>query len=131
MIEDDCYFLGVHIGLSTRCKIFCTLKSLSLAPAGSACGIVLYYMRVPVFPPSCCTSDSILKLLEFLRCDAPVSPTLAWWQRLLTHVSESLRSVSLIQATTSLPVLWSIEGTLTTLFHLQESIASPFLIVTS
>ena len=75
--------------------------------------------------------SSILKLLEFLRCDAPVCPTLAWWQRLLTHVSESLRSVSLIRATTSLPILWSIEGTLTSHFHLKESITSPFLIVTS
>ena len=39
MIEDDCYFLGVHMRLSTRCKILFTLglfanyfslKSLSL-----------------------------------------------------------------------------------------------------
>ena len=50
--------------------------------------------------------SSILKLLEFLRCDAPVASTLAWWQRLLIDVSESLRTVSLLQATTSLPILW-------------------------
>ena len=25
MIEDDCYFLGVHMRLSTRCKILFTL----------------------------------------------------------------------------------------------------------
>ena len=25
MIEDDCYFLGVHMRLSTRCKIWFTL----------------------------------------------------------------------------------------------------------
>ena len=40
VIEDDCYFLGVHIRLSTRCKIWFTLglfanyfslKSLSLS----------------------------------------------------------------------------------------------------
>ena len=40
MIEDDCYFLGVHMRLSTRCKIWFTLglfanyfslKSLSLS----------------------------------------------------------------------------------------------------
>ena len=33
VIEDDwyLYFLGVHIGLSTRCKICFTLKSLSLS----------------------------------------------------------------------------------------------------
>ena len=39
-IENDCYFLGVHIRLLTRCKICCTLglfadyfslKSLSLS----------------------------------------------------------------------------------------------------
>ena len=85
-----------------------------LAPTGSACGIVLYYMRAPVFHRVCdyCIHLVVraisltLKLLEFLRCDAPVSSTLAWWQRLLTHVSESLRTVSLIQATTSLPILW-------------------------
>ena len=23
----------------------------------------------------------LLKLLEFIRCDVPVFPTLAWWQR--------------------------------------------------
>ena len=89
MIEDDCYFLGVHIRLSTRCKIFFTLKSLSLTPTG-----VILYARASF--PSCVwlshpfvvrAISSILKLLEFLRCDAPVSQTLAWWQRLLTHVS--------------------------------------------
>ena len=87
------------------------------APTGSACGIVLYYMRTPVFPRVCDYRIHLvvraipltLKLLEFLRCDVPVSSTLAWWQRLLIHVSESLRTVSLIQATTSLPILWSIE----------------------
>ena len=40
MIEDDCYFLGVHMRLSTRCKILFTLglfanyfslKSISLS----------------------------------------------------------------------------------------------------
>ena len=40
VIEDDCYFLGAHIRLSTRCKIwftlglfanFFSLKSLSLS----------------------------------------------------------------------------------------------------
>ena len=31
MIEDDCYFLGVHIRLSTQCKIFFSLQSLSLS----------------------------------------------------------------------------------------------------
>ena len=40
VIEDDCYFLGVHIRLLTRCKIcltlglfsnFLSLKSLSLS----------------------------------------------------------------------------------------------------
>ena len=32
VIEDDCYFLGVYIRLSIRCKIFFfTLKSLSLS----------------------------------------------------------------------------------------------------
>ena len=31
VIEDDCYFLGVQIRLSTRCKIFFTLKSLTLS----------------------------------------------------------------------------------------------------
>ena len=74
----------------------------------------------------------ILKLLEFLLCDAPVSSTLAWWQRLLTHVSKSPRTVLLIQAMTSLLTLWSIKWTLTShYFHLKEKIASPFLIVTS
>ena len=111
-----------------------------LAPTGSACGTMLYYMRSPVFSCVCDYRNHLvvraisltLKLLEFLRCDAPVSSTLAWWQRLLTHVSESLRTVSLIQATTSLPILWSIEWTLTShYFHLKESIASPFLLVTS
>ena len=90
-------------------------------PTGSACGIALYYMRAPVFPRVCDYRIHLvvraipltLKLLEFLRCDVPVSSTLAWWQRLLIHVSESLRTVSLIQATTSLPILWSIEWTLT------------------
>ena len=86
-----------------------------LAPTGMACGIVLY-ARTGF--PSCYdyhlhlvvrAIPLTLKLLEFLRCDAPVSSTLAWWQRLLTHVSESLRTVSLIQATTSLPILWSID----------------------
>ena len=41
VIEDDCYFLGVHIRLSTRCKMWFTLglfanyfslKSVSLSP---------------------------------------------------------------------------------------------------
>ena len=76
-------------------------------------------MRPPVFPRVCDYRIHLvvraisltLKLLELLRCDAPVSSTLAWWQRLLTHVSESLRTISLIQATTSLPILWSIEWT--------------------
>ena len=45
VIQDDCNF--------------CFLKSLRLAPTGSAFGIVLYYMRAPVFPPSCCTSDFV------------------------------------------------------------------------
>ena len=89
VIEDDCCVLGVHIRLSTRCKIFFTLKSLSLTPTG-----VIVYARASF--PSCVwlshpfvvrAISSILKLLEFLRCDAPVSQTLAWWQRLLTHVS--------------------------------------------
>ena len=31
VIEDDCYFLGVQIRLSTRCKIFFTLKSVTLS----------------------------------------------------------------------------------------------------
>ena len=30
MIEDDCYFLGVHIRLSTRCKIKFTLRWTSV-----------------------------------------------------------------------------------------------------
>ena len=92
-------------------------SQFSPSPTGSACGIVLYYMRAPVFPRAydyrihlvVRAIQLTLKLLEFLRCDVPVSLTLAWWQRLLIHVSESLRTVSLIQATTSLPILWSIE----------------------
>ena len=79
---------------------------------GSACGIALYYMRAPVFPRVCDYRINLvvraisfkLMPLEFLRCDVPVSS-----KRLVTHVSESLRTVSLIQATTSLPILWSIE----------------------
>ena len=59
-----------------------------------------------------------------------LSSLLAWWQRLLTHVSESLRTVSLIQATMSLPVVEWVNS-YKPLFHLKESIASPFLIVTS
>ena len=59
------------------------------APTGSACGIVLYYMRAPVFPRAYVYRIHLvvrailltLKLLEFLRCDVPVSSTLAWWQR--------------------------------------------------
>ena len=55
------------------------------SPTGSACGIVLYYMRAPVFPRVCDYHIHLvvraisltLKLLEFLRCDAPVSSTLA------------------------------------------------------
>ena len=94
-----------------------TVTTVTTAPTGSACGIVLYYMRAPVFPRVCDYRIHLvvraipltLKLLEFLRCDVPVSPTLAWWQRLLIHVSESLGTVSLIQATTSLPIVWSIE----------------------
>ena len=90
-------------------------------PRGSACGIALYYMRAPVFPRVCDyrinlvvrAISLILMPLEFLRCDVPVSSKLAWWKRLVTHVSESLKTVSLIQATTSLPILWSIEWTLT------------------
>ena len=90
-------------------------------PTGSACGIALYYMRAPVFPRVCDyrinlvvrAISLILMPLEFLRCDVPVSSKLAWWQQLVTHVSESLKTVSLIQATTSLPILWSIEWTLT------------------
>ena len=97
-------------------KILAGSRNLG-TPTGSACGIVLYYMRAPVFPRVCDYRIHLvvraipltLKLLEFLRCDVPVSSTLAWWQRLLIHVSESLRTVSLIQATTSLPILWSIE----------------------
>ena len=54
-------------------------------PTGSACGIVLYYMRAPVFPRVCDYRIHLvvraisltLKLLEFLRCDAPVYSTLA------------------------------------------------------
>ena len=54
-------------------------------PTGSACGIVLYYMRAPVFPRVCDYRIHLvvraipltLKLLEFLRCDVPVSSTLA------------------------------------------------------
>ena len=90
-------------------------------PTGSACGIALYYVRAPVFPRVCDyrinlvvrAISLILMPLEFLRCDVPVSSKLAWWQQLVTHVSESLKTVSLIQATTSLPILWSIEWTLT------------------
>ena len=90
-------------------------------PTGSACGIALYYMCAPVFPRVCDyrinlvvrAISLILMPLEVLRCDVPVSSKLAWWQRLVTHVSESLKTVSLIQATTSLPILWSIEWTLT------------------
>ena len=56
-----------------------------VAPKGSACGIVLYYMRAPVFPRVCDNRIHLvvraipltLKLLEFLRCDVPVSSTLA------------------------------------------------------
>ena len=56
-----------------------------VAPTGSACGIVSYYMRTPVFPRVCEYSIHLvvraipltLKLLEFLRCDVPVSSTLA------------------------------------------------------
>ena len=90
-------------------------------PTGSACGIALYYMCAPVFPRVCDyrinlvvrAISLILMPLEVLRCDVPVSSKLAWWQRLVTHVSESLKTVSLIQARTSLPILWSIEWTLT------------------
>ena len=79
--------------------------------------------------PSCCASDLLLlKLLEFLRCGVPLSLTSGWCQRFLTHDSESLRTVSLIQATTSLPILWSIDWTLTSLSRLKESITSLFLI---
>ena len=54
---------------------------ISATPTGSACDIVLYYMRAPVFPRVCDyrihlvvqAISLILKLLEFLRCDAPVS----------------------------------------------------------
>ena len=56
-----------------------------VAPTGSACGIVLYYMRALPFPPVCDYRIHLVvraisltfKLLEFLRCDAPVSSTLA------------------------------------------------------
>ena len=56
-----------------------------LRQKGSACGIELYYMRAPVFPCVCDYRIHLvvgaisltLKLLEFLRCDAPVSSTLA------------------------------------------------------
>ena len=66
-------------------------------------------MRAPVFPRVCDyrinlavrAISFILMPLEFLRCDVPVSS-----KPLVTHVSESLRTVSLIQATTSLPILW-------------------------
>ena len=55
------------------------------SPTGSACGIVLYYIYVPVFPRVFDYRIHLvvrailltLKLLEFLRCDAPVSSTLA------------------------------------------------------
>ena len=61
-----------------------TLKD-KRGPTGSACGIVLYYMRAPVFPRVCDYRIHLvvraipltLKLLEFLRCDVPVSSTLA------------------------------------------------------
>ena len=96
-------------------------------PTGSACGIASYYMRASVFPRVwdyrinlvVRAISLILMPLEFLRCDVPVSSKLAWWQQLVTHVSESLKTVSLIQATTSLPILWSIECTLTitSFFH--------------
>ena len=110
-----------------------------VAPAGSACGIVLLLYARAGFPglvwlshPSCCESDFLLlKLLEFIR-DVPVFLTLACWQRLLTHFSECLWTVSLIQATTSLPILWSIEWTLQyNPSHLKESITSRFLIIKS
>ena len=76
----------------------CALSTESIVPRTKASSIewpaVLYYIRAPVFPRVCDyrihlvvrAISSILKLLEFLRCHAPVSPTLAWWQRLLTHV---------------------------------------------
>ena len=56
-----------------------------VAPAGSACGIVLLLYARAGFSrlvwsshPSCCESDFLLlKLWEFIRCDVPVSLTLA------------------------------------------------------
>ena len=54
VIEDDCYFLGVHIRLSTRCKIWLTLglfanyfslKSLSLSLKSHECALKLTDLR--------------------------------------------------------------------------------------
>ena len=55
-------------------------KKEGMTPTGSACGIVLYYMRAPVFPRAYDYRIHLvvraipltLKLLEFLRCDVPV-----------------------------------------------------------
>ena len=113
---------------------------LNLSPCANRQCLRHCVICAPVFPRVCDYRIHLvvraisltLKLLELLRYDAPVSSTLAWWQRLLTYVSESLRTISLIQAMTSLPILWSIEWTLTShYFHLKQSIASLFLLVTS
>ena len=54
VIEDDCYFLGVHIRLSTRCKIWFTLglfanyfslKPLSLSLKSHECALKLTDLR--------------------------------------------------------------------------------------
>ena len=54
VIEDDCYFLGVHRRLSTRCKIWFTLglfanyfslKSLSLSLKSHECALKLTDLR--------------------------------------------------------------------------------------
>ena len=56
-----------------------------VAPAGSACGIVLLLYACARFSrlvwlshPSCCESDFLLlKLLEYVHCNVPVFLTLA------------------------------------------------------
>ena len=76
-----------------------------VAPAGSACGIVLllharagFSRLVWLSHPSCCESDSLLlKVLEFFRCDVPVFLTLA--RKILCsiwHIVLSIRKLHLI-----------------------------------
>ena len=110
------------------------------APTGSACGIVLYYMRAPVFPRVCDYRIHLvvraipltLKLLEFLRCDVPVSSTLALVN---TSVCQSvIYSISKYMCTVSKSASQSVSQPISQLVNQQvhvstsasQSVSQPF-----